>query len=89
MEVFKIKHIPTGLFWQPHKHRGSTLSKTGKMYPKRSFAEAAMKCVHVQVAENSVVHRLAKNVLNFEPIKWSPGQLRYLGKKEDWEIVQF
>lgn len=87
MEVFKIRHIPTGLFWQPHKHRGSTLSKTGKVYAKRSFAESAIKTVHVQVAENSVVHRLTKNVLNFEKINWSLGQLRYRGKKEDWEIV--
>ncbi len=30
--MYKLKHIPTGLYYQPHKHRGSNLSKTGKVY---------------------------------------------------------
>lgn len=88
MEAFKIKHIPTGLFWQPHKHGGSTLSKTGKIYGKKSFAESAFKSVHVQVAENSVVHRATKDILDYNRINWSYKQLRAASSKTDWEIVE-
>lgn len=27
-----MKHVPTGLYYQPHRHRGSNLSKRGKVY---------------------------------------------------------
>ncbi len=36
MKPYKMKHIPTGLYFQPHKHRGSHLSKNGKIYQTAS-----------------------------------------------------
>ena len=32
MKPYKLKHLPTGLYYQPHKHRGSNLSEKGKIY---------------------------------------------------------
>ena len=32
MKPYKLKHVPTGLYYQPHKHRGSNLSQKGKIY---------------------------------------------------------
>jgi len=87
MEAFKIRHIPTGLFWQPHKHRGSTLSKTGKIYSKRNFAEAAIKHTHIQVAENSVVYRMTKDILKYQELKWVVGQMKAISYKSEWEII--
>ncbi len=31
-KYYKMKHVPTGLYYQPHKHGGSHLSKKGKIY---------------------------------------------------------
>lgn len=33
--MHRIKHMPTGLYYQPHKHRGHTLSRKGKVYHKK------------------------------------------------------
>lgn len=32
MKPYKLKHIPTGLYYQPYKYRGSNLSFKGKIY---------------------------------------------------------
>ena len=40
-EFFKIKHIPSGLFYQVGRHMGSNLSKTGKVYSKIGHAKSA------------------------------------------------
>lgn len=32
MMPYRMKHIPTGLYYQPIRHRGSNLSKNGKVY---------------------------------------------------------
>ena len=32
MKPYKLKHVPTGLYYQPHKHRGSNLSQKEKIY---------------------------------------------------------
>lgn len=29
---YRLKHVPSGLYYQPHKYRGSNLSKKGKVY---------------------------------------------------------
>lgn len=88
MDVFKIKHIPTGLFWQPHKHRGNTLSKTGKIYGKESYAKAALKSVYVQVDKDSVVYRKTKDVLNYQECKHSYNQMMAPGQQNNWEIIK-
>ena len=36
MKPYKIKHVPTGLYYQPHKFRGSHLSKKGKIYQSKT-----------------------------------------------------
>ena len=36
MKPYKLKHVPTGLYYQPFKHRGSNLSKLGKIYQTKS-----------------------------------------------------
>lgn len=41
--MYRIKHIPSGLYYQPHKHRGNNLSKTGKIYARISYAKSAFK----------------------------------------------
>lgn len=32
MKAHRMKHVPTGLYYQPIRHMGSNLSKNGKVY---------------------------------------------------------
>lgn len=36
MKPYKLKHIPTGLYYQPNKHKGSNFSKRGKIYQTKN-----------------------------------------------------
>lgn len=87
MEAFKIKHKPTGLFYQPHKHRGNTLSKTGKVYGKESYAKSALSSTSVIVNPNSIVYKITKDILNYEK-SWAVDCVKHVGKQSDWEIVK-
>lgn len=83
--VYKMRHKPTGLFYQPVKGRWtgskSNLSKRGKLYETKQYP----KTLHtggVQVSDS-----LAKE-FNLILKKSSWGQ--YLEtKEEDWEVVEF
>jgi len=41
MKPYRLKHKPTGLYFQPCKHRGSHLSKNGKIYQTASHGLSA------------------------------------------------
>lgn len=30
--IYRVKHVPTGLYYQPQRHHGSNLSTRGKVY---------------------------------------------------------
>lgn len=83
--VFKLRHKPTGLFYQPVKGRWtgskSNLSKRGKLYETKQYP----KDLHtggVQVSD-SLVKEFSLIVK-----KTTYGQ--YLETKEsDWEVVEF
>ena len=36
MKPYKLKHTPTGLYYQPKKHRGANLSERGKIYQTKN-----------------------------------------------------
>ena len=36
MKPYKLKHTPTGLYWQPITNRGSHFSKRGKIYQTKT-----------------------------------------------------
>lgn len=40
-KLYKIKHKPSGLYYQNLKHRGSNVSETGKTFSKLAYAKAA------------------------------------------------
>lgn len=91
--MYRLKHVPTGLYYQPHKHRGSNLSKRGKIYqtathglslpfkrPDRSFS--------VYCEKDSVVHKQTKDILNFTECKWSYNQITAETNISDWMIEE-
>lgn len=85
MKPYKIKHTPTGLYYQPCKHKGSHLSKNGKIYQTNTNGVESGNYGHktftVWCEKNSVIYKITKDILEWEE--------RYSGLKaetnfEDW-----
>lgn len=89
--AFKIKHVPSGLFYQPHKHRGNNLSKNGKIYATEGFAKSSLKSNRmkpsIQLDKDGRVHKIVKNMLSFRECKWTYNQVITETSESDWEIV--
>lgn len=87
MKPYKIKHIPTGLYFQPHKHRGSHLSKSGKIYQTNSNGletrNYGKKCFTVCCEANSRIHKSTEKILQWLP-GYSRNQLQACTNFEDW-----
>ena len=83
--------MPTGLYYQPHKHRGSNLSKRGKIYQTSTHGlSSAFKnksnLFSIYVEKDSVMHRETKDILLYEECRWSGSQLVARTKTSDWII---
>lgn len=93
MEVWKIKHIPTGLFYQPLRN-GVNLSKKGKMYTEERFAKASFgstKTHRIQLYKDSIVykHLKLKPELNFQVCPLATYCVYLDAKPEDWVIEKY
>lgn len=91
--MYKLKHVPTGLYYQPHKHGGSNLSKKGKIYQSARHGlwyafktSETDKIFHVYIAKNSIVHKLTENILVHKECKWHYNQLIAETLVSDWII---
>jgi len=84
MKPYKLKHVPTGLYYQPHKHRGSHLSKRGKIYQTSVnilsigyYSDSSKRDTLVILCEyGSQIYNLTKDILN-----WSEPSRSYYGNK--------
>lgn len=91
--IYKLKHVPTGLYYQPHKHRGSNLSKKGKIYQTATHGlSSAMRDRHttfsIQVEKDSIIHKLTKDILNYKECRWTYNQLHAETLLTDWIIEE-
>ncbi len=100
MRPYKLKHIPTGLYFQPHKHGGSHLSKAGKIYQNNThgLSSAIKHSIYLKNPDysftvlcqyDSHVYKLTKNILNWSDPKKANygvpfGQIRAETKLTDW-----
>lgn len=95
MKTFKLRHIPSGLFYQPHKHGGSNLSKKGKIYQNDNHGlrdefrklEQGVENVTIQirVSKNSAVYEVIKDMYEFEKERYSYNGLQTSVAAEEWE----
>jgi hypothetical protein len=92
--MYKIKHVPSGLYFQPHKHRGSHLSKKGKVYQTKTHGLSSALKNHIKhgvfrfvinCEKDSQVHKMTIN-LNWSPCSWSRNQLKLETNLNDWDI---
>jgi hypothetical protein len=66
-KYYKMKHVPTGLYYQPHVHRGSHLSKKGKIYQTNTNGVESGNYGHKTFAvwcqKDSQIHKITKDIL--------------------------
>lgn len=87
MKPYRLKHIPTGLYFQPHKHRGSHLSKKGKIYQTKSngidTGNYGHKTFTVACEKDSQIHKMTADILDWQN-GWSYNQLKAETNFSDW-----
>jgi hypothetical protein len=100
MKPYKVKHIPTGLYFQPHKHRGSHLSKNGKIYQTKihglsNYIKSSERykdnpnyqCFYVYAEIDSNVHKNTKDLLEWVST-YSYHQVKAKTLLSDWTIEE-
>lgn len=88
MIPYRVKHKPTGLYYQPVRHRGSHLSKKGKVYLGKSngiFSDGS-NIIRVVCQKDSVIYKSTKDKLIWLDRKWAYNGLYADTSIEDWEI---
>lgn len=86
---YRLKHVPTGLYFQPHKHRGSHLTKRGKIYQTRlnafSYSGYNPPTTFTVYAEaDSKIYRETKDTLPWQEAKYSYNQVKAVTNLSDW-----
>ena len=91
--MYRLKHKPTGLYYQPHKHRGSNLSVRGKIYQTGTHGlseafKSKREKFSVYVENESTIHKKTKDILNYTECKHSYNQMKAETLVSDWEVEQ-
>lgn len=87
LKPYKLKHTLTGLYYQPHKHRGSHLSKKGKIYQTNTngveTGNYGYKTFTIWCEKDSIIHKLTKETLIWKELPRS-SQLIAQTNFNDW-----
>lgn len=95
MKPYKLKHIPTGLYWQPISSRGSHFSKRGKIYQTKTniltqsyFSDGRTRTeIWVYAYEDTLIYKEWKDKLVWEEASGFK-TFRTLTKPEEWIIEE-
>ena len=74
-------------FYQPHKHRGSHLSKAGKVYHinvNGVESDSKGEFFYVRCQKESRVYKSTKDILNWQDVKYNYRELEASTYKKDW-----
>ena len=101
MKPYKLKHIPSGLYYQPHKHRGSNISERGKIYQtgthglssamkyaKKHKDSSSLQLFWLYVDKDSRTYNKLKDIVVFEDCRHSYNQVKASTKLTDWIIEE-
>lgn len=72
MKPYRLKHKPSGLYYQPVTKGGNNLGKNGKVYltEHHNGLTGERDPMLVKVKGNSIAYKLTKDVLAWEDCKW-------------------
>jgi hypothetical protein len=88
MDVYRLKHIPTGLYYTPSKGNGN-LSKRGKLYAGRKPNKGYCTSIRIKIwsmkSQPSGHHKV---IVDYFGLDWKNGSIDTYVKtrEEDWEI---
>jgi hypothetical protein len=98
-QIYKLKHVPSGLYYQPHKSGGSNLSKRGKVYQTGAHGlSAALKYAQrhpdkpeaqlfeIFVDQDGVIYKQFGNLFTWEQARYGYHQLKAYTKLTDWIV---
>lgn len=89
--AYRIKHLPTGLYYQPVGGSGNNLSKKGKLYHQKTGANRVIsggKYVSLQAKKDSRVYKDTQNIIDWKD-SWSQSSVYFHSPVADWEIETF
>lgn len=74
MTPYRIKHVPTGLYYKPGE---VNLSKNGKVYTTATNAFSYFTCGYIPISarEGSKLHLSTKDKIMWEPVKFYPSRV--------------
>jgi hypothetical protein len=89
--MYRVKHVPTGLYYKPCGHRASHLSKTGKVYHTNvngvnGEKNGGMKMMRIFCEKNSQIHKNTKDKLDWKDCSYSYNRMYTDTPFEDWTI---
>lgn len=101
MKPYKVKHVPTGLYYQPHKHRGSNVSKRGKIYETATHGlSSAFKYAKqypdkegyqkftLRVAQDGTIHKQFKDTFVWTKCSWAYNEVMADTLLTDWILEE-
>ena len=88
MKLYKLKHLPTGLFFTPSKGSGN-LSTKGKIYIDRIPTLEWCKQIRIQLypETKSNKNKILIETFNLDTTKWKIDEC-FKTEPEDWEIIE-
>jgi hypothetical protein len=95
MKPYKLKHIPTGLYFQPIKQRGSHFSKRGKIYQTKSnilnlgyFSDGSpRKEIRIEAHKDTLVYKQLKDKLIWKECAYGC-TFSTITFTDEWEIEE-
>jgi hypothetical protein len=92
MKPYKLKHVPTGMYYQPHKFRGSNLSDNGKIYQTKShglssYFRSDKEDIWVFIHKDTRAYKKTKDILDYQET-YGYKEVKALTKKCDWIIEE-
>lgn len=89
MKLYKLKHIPTGLFYTPSRGSGN-LSKNGKIYTSKPRLEWT-ETIRIKIYSRTITPKGVNKILSdYFMCDWNDGFIDkcFKTKSEDWEIIE-
>lgn len=74
MRPYRIKHVPTGLYYDPGE---VNLTKNGKVYTTsvRAFSCFTSGYIPVKARANSTLHKSTKDIIQWEKVTYYPSRV--------------
>lgn len=85
--MYRMKHVPTGLYFQPCKHKGSHLSKRGKIYQTNNNGiekKKGYETFRITCQKGSKIHKDTASILDWKEKSRSSWSLYATTNFEDW-----